>query len=297
MEKKRDSQIQNIKKKPKVLTHYEITEFEKLNWKQIDDLDRKLTIFFLPVSPLEEHGPHLPVGTDLLISKDTTIEAIRIIQEKHDDVTCVILPSIPAGYCKFNTDFPGTISISSKVVRDLIYGYGSALGSHGFSNMIICTYHMALGHLKGIYVAMDKLRRKYRMNICEPWSPVFYNSNISDNEPKLGFDTSKDIHAGFRETSLIKYQYPYLLDPIYTSLQSIYRDANSPKVIGKTFKQIGLNDGYIGNPSKADLSYGRWFFHFTADTYVNAAEALLKGKPLPDLPKKVKSQMKMLFWQ
>ncbi|RLF30549.1 MAG: hypothetical protein DRJ99_02240, partial [Thermoplasmata archaeon] len=40
-----------------------ITRFEELNWMEIDSLDRDKTIFFQPISPMEEHGPHLPVGT------------------------------------------------------------------------------------------------------------------------------------------------------------------------------------------------------------------------------------------
>ena len=297
MVKTKDSQKRLTKRKGKPVAHSELLEFKKMSWKHIDALDRKKTVFFLPISPLEEHGPHLPIGTDLLTAKDTAIEAIKSIQEKHTDVTCILLPSVPVGFCKFNSDFPGTVSVSSRVVKDIVYSYGSALARHGFSNMIICTYHMALAHLKGIYTAMDKLRRKYKMNICEPWSPVFYDNSIDKKEPKLGFDTSKEVHAGFRETSLIKYQYPYLLDPSYTSLQSIYRDVSSPKFIGKTFKQIGLTDGYIGSPAKADADYGRWFFYFTVETYVAATEALLAGKTLPTLPKKVRSQMKLLFWE
>lgn len=298
MVKAKDNEKQSNSKKGKRSKSWEIKELKKMSWKQIDTLDREKTVFFLPISPLEEHGPHLPVGTDLLTAEDTAIQAMRIIEEKHDDITCVILPSVPLGFCKFNSDFPGTISVSSRTVKEVVYGYGSALAHHGFLNLIVCTYHMALSHLKGIYTAMDALRRKYGMKICEPWSPIFHDENsIEEKEPKLGFDTSKEVHAGFRETSLIKYQYPYLLDPSYTSLQSIYRDLSSPKFVGKTFKEIGLTDGYIGSPAKADADYGRWFFQFTVDTYVAATEALLKGEPLPDLPKKVRSKMRLLFWE
>ena len=297
MVKTKDNGKPSSPKRIKKPSSRELLELKKMSWKQIDGLDRNKTVFFLPISPLEEHGPHLPVGTDLLTAEDTAIQAMRIVEERYDDVTCVILPSIPVGFCKFNSDFPGTISVSSRVVKDIVYGYGSALACHGFKNLIICTYHMALSHLKGIYSAMDKLRRKYDMRICEPWSPVFYDNSIEEKEPKLGFDTSKEVHAGFRETSLIKYQYPYLLDPMYASLQSIYRDVNSPKFVGKTFKEIGLTDGYIGSPAKADADYGRWFFQFTVDTYVLAVEALIKGEKLPDLPKNVRSKMKLLFWE
>ena len=52
---------------------------EELNWKQIDAFDRKKTVFFLPISPLEEHGPHLPVGTDYLTARDAATEAIKLL--------------------------------------------------------------------------------------------------------------------------------------------------------------------------------------------------------------------------
>ena len=274
-----------------------VIQMEELSWKQIEGLDKKKTIFFLPISPLEEHGPHLPVGTDLLTAKDTATEAIRILNRKNPELTYVLLPAVPLGYCKFNTDFPGSISVSSKVVRDVIYSIGSSIAGHGFKYLIICTYHMAIGHLKGIYSGMERIMRKYDMRICEPWSPYFYNDEVEKREPKLGFDTSKEMHAGFRETSLMKYQYPYLVDESYKELQNIYRDLQSPRVLGKTFKELGLEDGYVGSPARADADYGRWYFNETVNVYVKSALDLYEGKELPELPKKIKMIMKSLFWQ
>ena len=144
---------------------------------------------------------------------------------------------------------------------------------------------------------MNHLRKKYDMRVCEPWSPIFHTYIIEKQEPKLGFDTKKEVHGGFRETSLMKYQYPYLVDPCYKELQSIYRNLNSPKMIGKTFKKLGLKDGYVGSPARADADYGRWFYQLTVDTYVKAAIDLYENNELLDLPGHVKSRMKLLFWQ
>jgi creatinine amidohydrolase len=274
-----------------------IIKFEELSWKKIQELNKNKTIFFLPISPLEEHGPHLPVGTDLLTVRETANEAIRILNNKKPELNYILLPAIPVGYCKFNTDFPGSISVSGKIVRDIIYSVGSALGNHGFKYLIICTIHMAVGHLKGIYSAMKKLESDFSIKICEPWGPFFHNNEIEKREPKLGFDTKKEFHAGFRETSLMKYQYPYLVDESYKNLQSIYRDMNSPRVLGKSFKQLGLKDGYIGSPARADADYGRWFFNETVNVFVKSALDLYEGKKLPELPNHIKLAMKALFWQ
>jgi creatinine amidohydrolase len=273
-----------------------IINFEELNWKQIDKLDRKKTIFFLPISPMEEHGPHLPVGTDLLAIHEATTEAIKLLNKTKPDLNYIILPSIPLGFCKFNTDFPGSISVSGKTVRDAIYSTGASLADHGFKYIVICTYHMAIVHLKGIYSAMKKLESKKDMKTCEPCSPFFYNNQIEKNEPKLGFDTSKERHAGFRETSLMKYLYPYLVDESYKNLQSIYRDMSSPRNLGKKFKELGLKDGYVGSPARADADYGRWYFSQMVNTLVKATLNLYEGKEQLELPNNVKRAMKALFW-
>jgi len=286
-----------VKKKSTKEQDIKIIKFATLNWKQIDELDRDKTIFFLPISPMEEHGPHLPVGTDLLTAVDGSIEAIKILTKKHPELSSVLLPAVPLGYCEFNTDFPGSISVSGRVVKDVVYSIASSLARHGFKYLIICTYHMSLVHLRGIYQGMKKAMRKFDMKIYEPWGPYFYNNEVEKREPKLGFDTSKEVHAGFRETSLMKYQYPYLVDESHKKLQNVYRDLNSPRVLGKKFKQLGLKDGYVGSPARADADYGRWFFNETVNTYVQAALNLYEGKELPELPTNIKAKMRALFWQ
>ena len=286
-----------MKKKSTKEKDSKIIKLEELSWKQIDALGREKTIFFLPISPLEEHGPHLPVGTDFLTARDAAIEAIKTLNKRKPGLNYVLLPAVPVGYCKFASDFPGSISFSGRVVGDIIYSVGSSLARHGFKFLIICTYHMAIGHLKGIYSGMKKIIAKYDMKVYEPWGPYFYNKEVYKREPKLGFDTSKELHAGFRETSLMKYQYPYLVDESYKKLQSIYRNLNSPRVLGKTFKQLGLKDGYVGSPARADADYGRWFFNETVNIYVESVLGLYDEKELPELPKNVKLMMRSMFWQ
>lgn len=287
-----DDPVKNSKKKKD-----SIIRLDHLSWTQIDQLPRRHTLFFLPISPLEEHGPHLPVGTDLLTAQDTAIAAMKKVQRVHPTYTCVLLPAIPLGFAGFNMDFPGTVSVSSRMIKHAVFSYGKMLANHGFKYLMVCTYHMALGHLKGIYFAMNRLRRKYDMRVCEPWSPYFYSDCIEKKEPKVDFDTSKEVHAGFRETSLLKFTHPSLVQKEYTSLPFVFNEkVMTPAVLFKSFKQLGVTDGYVGSPSKADTSYGKWFFNLTVESYVSAAEHMIHHKPLPDLPKKVKRRMMLLFW-
>jgi len=282
--------------KKEEIKNNKIIHFEELSWKQIDSLDKDKTVFFIPINPMEEHGPHLPVGTDYLIARDAATEAIKLLIKENPKLSYVLYPSIPIGYSKVASCFPGTISTHVKAIKHVIYAILSSLAKYGFKNFLICSYHMDLGHLKGIYAGMNKAKRSFDINVYEPWGPYFYNKEVEKREPKVGFDTKKEVHAGFRETSLMNYQYPYLVDPSYINLQSIYRDLYSPRFIGKTFKDIGIVDGYVGSPARSDSNYGRWFFNETIQTYKQSALDLVNGKELPDLPSKAKKLIKAMFW-
>jgi len=272
-----------------------ITRFEELNWMEIDSLDRDKTIFFQPISPMEEHGPHLPVGTDFMICRDATIEAMRILKKKKKNLNYILLPTIPVGYSKIARDFPGTISVSSSAIKDIVYGIGSSLARHSFKFLIICTYHMDLMHLKGIYAGIRKTRRKYPfMKIYEPLAPYFYNKIVEKREPNVKFDTSKEVHAGFRETSAMRYLYPYLVDECYKKLPPVYANIFSIKNWNKTLQDIGAKNGYIGTPSEATIEYGKWYFKEIVNFYVESVLNLIEGKELLDLPKKVSTIMKLL---
>ena len=273
-----------------------IIQLEELNWKQINSFDRKKTIIFIPLSPLEEHGPHLPVGTDLLTARDAAKEAIRLINKKKPELTIALFPSIPLGYSKMATDFPGTVSTQIKTIKPIVSDVCSSLAKFGFKYFVICTFHMDLGHLKGIYSGMNKAMKTHDIKIIEPWGPYFHNKEVEKREPKVGFDTKKEVHACFRETSLMNYQYPYLVDPSYKNLQSIYRDLFSPRVIGKKFKDIGIIEGYVGSPARADSDYGRWYFQQIVETYTQATLDLFEGKKPSELPKKTQMVMRSMFW-
>ena len=273
-----------------------IIQLEELSWKQIDSFDRKKTIIFIPFSPLEEHGPHLPVGTDLLTARDAAKEAIRLINKKKPELTIALFPPIPLGYSKMATDFPGTVSTQIKTLKTIVSDVCSSFARFGFKYFVICTFHMDLGHLKGIYSGMNKAMKTHSIKIIEPWGPYFHNKEVEKREPQVGFDTKKEVHACFRETSLMNYQYPYLVDPSYKNLQSIYRDLYSPRVLGKTFKDIGIIEGYVGSPARADSDYGRWYFQQIVETYTQATLNLYEGKKLPELPKKTQMLMRSMFW-
>jgi creatinine amidohydrolase len=94
----------------------------------------------------------------------------------------------------------------------------------------------------------------------------------------------------------MKYQYPYLVDKIHKKLPTVYVNLMSSKCSGKTFKELGITEGYVGNPAKANEEYGKLHFQEMANVYADAALALYEKKKLLEMPRNLKLFMKLPFY-
>lgn len=245
--------------------------FEELRWKDFDGMDREKTIFFLPMGSLEEHGPHLPVGTDLSIALEIAKEVAKLVKE--EGLRPVLLPPIPFAPCSFTYDFPGTISIDAKVIKRMIYDVSRSLSLHNFRYLVICTYHMDPFFIGAIHRSIRKVERKFKMRVAEPGSSYFYGRK------------SKDVHAGREETSIMLYICSHLVDPSYKSLSDFLFQDLSIKDFRKTLRELGALEGYVGFPSDASVEHGKKLFEEIVDHFVDATLKLLRGKYVLQTPK------------
>ncbi len=149
-----------------------------LSWKDISKLPRN-TILYLSMGPLEAHGPHLPVATDLLIAQAIQKEAI--IRLEHQNVLCAALPSIPLGSCRYLEGFPGTVSIRWKTLSTLLYDLLLSFADHGFSRAMIVNFHMDFRHLKAIHYALKRIRSK-GMIASEPLSALYFRGELFEKQ-------------------------------------------------------------------------------------------------------------------
>src|SRR2546422_8999611 len=102
-----------------------IHRLAELSFPQVDALDRDRTVVLFAVSPLEEHGPHLPIGTDLFHAEYFNEELAKRIIEAKPGWTVLIGPSLPIGASAF--DHPSTLLSRTRTVHNAALVYVSAL--------------------------------------------------------------------------------------------------------------------------------------------------------------------------
>lgn len=116
--------------------HMREHRYEKLTWEEIVDAIAARKIPIVPTGAVEQHGPHLPLDVDMLLSTSVALEAGRRNPGK-----ILVLPSVSYGYTGHVMDFPGTINIHYSHFIEHVLDICKSLAYHGFKKMLLLNGH------------------------------------------------------------------------------------------------------------------------------------------------------------
>lgn len=206
-------------------------KFEELTWPELEALDRVHTVVFVILSPLEEHGPHLPLGTDLFTGRGIA-EAIALRLEQHyPQITCVLLPAIPLGSGAI--PYLGTIGAPVRLVRQALFQAGQALARDGFRSIIAVSGHLGLSHLSAMEAASKAVSRRCGVRMVAPvasiWHRLLHSKELGARlagleKPIIGQALKlllRAHHSGSMETSLMLHLHPELVKMDYQHLKRV----------------------------------------------------------------------------
>src|SRR5436190_2102387 len=112
----------------------------EMTWPEFADRARKNPVAFIPTGSTEQHGPHLPLSTDVIIP-------LAIAEKVAAALSGIVVPPIAYGYKSQprsggGNHFPGTLSLDAAtfiaVVRDVV----NELVRHGFRKIVVFDGHM-----------------------------------------------------------------------------------------------------------------------------------------------------------
>ncbi|MGI8990881.1 MAG: creatininase family protein [Bryobacteraceae bacterium] len=110
--------------------------YEEFTWPEIRDAVAQNRVAVLPVGTVEQHGPHLPLVTDVLTASEMSRRAVERIPEE-----AILLPPVYYSFNEHHMDFPGTIAVEGETVIRYVSDIGKSLARHGFRKILLVNGH------------------------------------------------------------------------------------------------------------------------------------------------------------
>lgn len=157
-------------------------------------------VVIIGVGSVEQHGPHLPLGTDSLTAQKFIHEVAR-----RSESVC-IHPCMP-GYSPHHMGFSGTITFKETTLLFVLMDTIGSLAQHGIKRFMIINVHG--GNTNIVNLAVQLAKREYGVMVAAPTGPS--NTELA----KIHTDRQKrhfDVHSGPTETGTALHLFPELVE-------------------------------------------------------------------------------------
>jgi len=218
-----------------LLAHLTMPQFEAA-------LQRTRTVI-IPCGSVEEHGPHLPLLTDLL-------HAQEVAQRAAAQHPLLVAPPLPYGLCRSTSDHPGTISISGQAVRLLATEVAASLYRQGCRAIVFLTGHAGGTHVAALIEAGEQLLRDFPDIQVAVVNVLNLLQDACRLDPAL-VRTPGDSHAGEVETAIMLAIHPDLVQGSAPPDRPAF-----PKYILTREKRRYWPSGVWGDPGPATAAQG-----------------------------------------
>lgn len=228
------------------------------SWPDLGDLASGNEVGLVPVGAVEQHGPHLPTGTD-------TIIATAMCEAASERCGAPVLPAIPLGASYgHGTLLPGTISLTPELLAAVVRQYAEWGATSGLTRLLFVNSHF--GNSASLGIATDHLRLfrpDLQVGTVDWWTldPLVAAETVADGV---------DLHANRAETSVMLAVAPDLVD-----VERMKTADDPDRTTGLVFRYTAVSlstNGVTGRPSEATAELGRTLVARTADALAISVE-------------------------
>lgn len=220
-------------------------------------------VCILPIGILEKHGPHVPIGSDLIQVREW---AARATKKEY----AVVFPDYFYGQINEARHQYGTFALPERVVWDLLEATCDEIARNGFKKILIINGHGGNPELIRYFIQtrLEK-QRDYAVYFFEPSSDPDYVKGMKELHKS---DPAGDQHAGERETSAILYLRPDLvkMDSATNESGANQKRLDIPNVYTAIWWYADFPNHYAGEGAKATKELGEVVTEHTISQLVQA---------------------------
>ncbi len=169
-----------------------------MTWPEVADFLERSDMVLIPVGALEQHGHHLPIGTDFI----NGVERSKLIAQERD---VLVAPVLMVGQSPYHMGFPGTISLKAETILQVHMEAVESLIRHGFRRFMIMNAHG--GNRAITTLLVDQINQTTKGVAVDFGQAIRPFIGPSPSAPSSVLDR----HAGTPETSASLYLMPSLV--------------------------------------------------------------------------------------
>ncbi len=198
----------------------------------------------LPSGTCEEHGPHLPLGSD-------TLEAEFLARAVAEQAGALVGPALAYGACTTTRHFPGTIDLRLATVEALAHDVVRGFAAHGCRKILILSGHAGKGHLVALrQAALRAVEAVPGLRVL-----VLCVTEVPPPERPGPDDLAYDGHAAAYETALVLAMEPSLVR--HDRIPSGGGRPAFPPFEVLAHPERYFPSGVMGDPSRASSEAGK----------------------------------------
>jgi creatinine amidohydrolase len=174
-------------------------DWTQIHWPDVAGDAAAHWIAVLPLAATEQHGPHLPVGTDVMIAQ---AYLARVRELLTGSIPATFLPIQPVGISTEHVSYPGTLTLPSEVALKSWMAIGESVARAGIKKLVMVTSHGGNSAAMGV-VAQDLRAHCGLLAVTTGWSRFGAPEGLFSAE-----ELHHGIHGGAVETSIMLARYP-----------------------------------------------------------------------------------------
>ena len=230
-------------------------------------LEKSHQTAILPIGILEKHGPHAPIGSDLIQSRDLVARAVK--QEY-----AVVFPDYFYGQIYEARHEPGTFALPARLIWDLLDATCAEIARNGFKKILIVNSHGGNPNFLRFFVqAQLEHQRDYVVYLHEPGGDQAFANEVARVRKS---DPSTDMHAGETETATLLALRPDLvhLDRATSESGADQHRVQLPDLYTAIWWYASYPNHYAGQGAVATKELGQVITENTIDQLVKSLKAI-----------------------